>query len=634
MPKFVLIDHSLESIGGHFYEYAIHLLTAAQAAGYRVVLGTNQRFRKQKGVPSDWTVFPIFRHTTFCEFAAYVRGEVWESEGLPQRSWRQRRGKSGLRSSIVRLRERIGHMRAGWRDSKGERLLENYVSDCSSLFRSVPLEQGDHVFLPTMSEFDLTGLVRYLASAPETQQADWHLQFHFDVFQGRNPEYCQQTDQLAAMKRHFENALRRVPDHRLHFYCTTELMSDQYNRLGVSEFQTLSYPVNAAFRPPEPEQRAGTPLRISCAGHLRREKGRFFLSELVESLWTDYFAAGRIQLQIQGSRLRYRRLRARVRALARVAHTQSRRGEQPPLALVRHPLSKEDYVEFIRHSDIGLFLYDSDRYYARCSGILVEMLSAGVPVIVPGGCWLSEQIAEPIYRHQDALCRDLPVVAQIPQEEIAWRTPNSSSASERLGGNRLTFGDTHAAASCELPIPPNATDLVVRFRWVQPMEPGTYVRMHVEQYDRAGARCAQFKTLVGHRSTGASVPSLVHLERRTAYVRIKLENAFHDAAISLCDVEATLLSAAVHELSSCPAGAVGLIAADREQVPALLRDMIEHHAHYRATAHEHSRQWRREHHPQVATGVLVGNSRAVGGLAGGRCRLQRPSEVCLPGGGQ
>jgi glycosyltransferase involved in cell wall biosynthesis len=634
MPKFVLIDHSLESIGGHFYEYAIHLLTAAQAAGYRVVLGTNRRFRKQTGVPGSWTVFPIFRHTTFCEFAAYVSGEVWDSQGPTQRSWRLRRGESGLRSPMARLRERIGYVQAGWHDSQGERLLENFAHDCRSLFQSVPLERGDHVFLPTMSEFDLTGLVRFLASAPQTQQVEWHLQFHFDVFQGRNPDYCRQTDQLAAMKRHFANVLRQVPEHRLHFYCTTDLMSDQYNRLGVTEFETLPYPVNAAFRPRDPEPRTDNPLRISCAGHLRREKGRFFLSELIESLWTDYFASGRIQLQIQGSRLRYRRLKARVGALSRVAHPQSGRAEQPPLVLVRHPLSKQDYVEFIRHSDIGLFLYDSDRYYARCSGILVEMLSAGVPVIVPGGCWLSEQIAEPIYRHQDALCRDLPVVAQIPPEEISWRMPKSTRSSSGLAENLLTFADRHAAASCELPIPSTATDLVVRFRWVQPTEPGTYVRMHIEQYDRADVRCAQFMTLAGHRSTGASVPSLVHLERRTAYVRIRLENAFHDAAISLKDVQATVLSAAVHERGSCPAGAVGLIAADREQVPALLRDMIEHHAHYRATAQEHSREWRREHHPRVAAGVLVANGRAAAGIEDGRRRLKRPSEVCLPGGGQ
>jgi hypothetical protein len=49
-------------------------------------------------------------------------------------------------------------------------------------------------------------------------------------------------------------------------------------------------------------------------------------------------------------------------------------------------------------------LYDADQYYARCSGVMVEMLKAGVPVIVPAACWMAEQIAEPIFRHRDQGC--------------------------------------------------------------------------------------------------------------------------------------------------------------------------------------------------------------------------------------
>ena len=40
----------------------------------------------------------------------------------------------------------------------------------------------------------------------------------------------------------------------------------------------------------------------------------------------------------------------------------------------------------------GLFLYDPDRYVARCSGVLLEMLARGVPVIVPDKCWLADQL--------------------------------------------------------------------------------------------------------------------------------------------------------------------------------------------------------------------------------------------------
>ena len=55
-------------------------------------------------------------------------------------------------------------------------------------------------------------------------------------------------------------------------------------------------------------------------------------------------------------------------------------------------LDAESYNCFLDSADVGLFLYNPQRYVARCSGVLLEMLIRGVPVIVPKGCWLSEQL--------------------------------------------------------------------------------------------------------------------------------------------------------------------------------------------------------------------------------------------------
>ena len=45
-----------------------------------------------------------------------------------------------------------------------------------------------------------------------------------------------------------------------------------------------------------------------------------------------------------------------------------------------------------QYADVGLFLYNPQRYVARCSGVLLELLIRGVPVVVPQGCWLSDQL--------------------------------------------------------------------------------------------------------------------------------------------------------------------------------------------------------------------------------------------------
>ena len=63
-----------------------------------------------------------------------------------------------------------------------------------------------------------------------------------------------------------------------------------------------------------------------------------------------------------------------------------------PLEVMTSNLSTEAYHAWLDRADLGLFLYDPNRYVARCSGVLLEMFARGVPVIVPDRCWLADQV--------------------------------------------------------------------------------------------------------------------------------------------------------------------------------------------------------------------------------------------------
>lgn len=65
-----------------------------------------------------------------------------------------------------------------------------------------------------------------------------------------------------------------------------------------------------------------------------------------------------------------------------------------PLEVITNHLPTESYHRWLSTADLGLFLYDPTRYEARCSGILLEMLARGVPVIVPDHCWLASQVRQ------------------------------------------------------------------------------------------------------------------------------------------------------------------------------------------------------------------------------------------------
>ena len=62
------------------------------------------------------------------------------------------------------------------------------------------------------------------------------------------------------------------------------------------------------------------------------------------------------------------------------------------LEVITRHLNTESYHRWLSSADLGLFLYDPKRYEARCSGVLLELLARGVPVIVPDDCWLASQV--------------------------------------------------------------------------------------------------------------------------------------------------------------------------------------------------------------------------------------------------
>ncbi len=432
MKNFVVIDHSVKRIGGHNFEYAYHILQAAEAQGYTPVFCVNRRFYERKRLPVTWTVLPIFRHTTY------------EVHHLQEKESRLRLDASdGRNLSPNERRRRFAALLLPqwWKQRLIERyrrqqheIVAQYACDMGTAFRRLTLSAGDMVFVPTLSREDLVGLVEFFRSEPSTATVDWHLQFHFRVFEGREPEYDAQEASLDELKRLFRTAASVLPPGRANFYATTEHLAHQYNRLDAAQFETLPYPVNPRLLDVKTSAAvAAAPLRVTCAGAVREEKGTAQLYRAVEPLWKDYFENGRLQLVVQAKRLG--KLPTELRSHTRWDQhgsqrgPESTRGKSSEVAAIRWPLSIDAYLDLVRSSHIGLMLYDAEQYYVRCSGVMVEMLKAGVPVIVPAGCWMADQISESIYAHRDSVCE---------------RDPHMWRCSPR----RRQFGTTARGAGC------------------------------------------------------------------------------------------------------------------------------------------------------------------------------------------
>ena len=111
---------------------------------------------------------------------------------------------------------------------------------------------------------------------------------------------------------------------------------------------------------------------------MRREKGKRMLRPVVDCL-VDSLSARQIQFWVQASPRTARRFIGRKWTRNLHIHDHVPAASDDPIVALHNPLGRDEYLKLIRQSDIGLFLYDSNRYHARCSGILVEMSAAGKP---------------------------------------------------------------------------------------------------------------------------------------------------------------------------------------------------------------------------------------------------------------
>ena len=245
MANFFLIDQSLKDSSGHHFDYVQRVAEAANQMGFLTTIGVNRKLRKAsnsevESIGSLGSVRRTFRRTTY-QPDSYLSGlrHLTRSkiDCFPDFSaagfWK-------------RHRQRVSDF---FHRGRREKLVRRFAVDCESFFRNTLFTPNDHAFFATVSELELMGLAVFLANQPRTLQAQWHLQFHFNLFEGRPPEYEEQTHIGKAVRSCFLAALSRLSYHSINFYTTSEQLADQYNRLGVGLFESLPYPISAEFAP-------------------------------------------------------------------------------------------------------------------------------------------------------------------------------------------------------------------------------------------------------------------------------------------------------------------------------------------------------------------------------------------------
>ena len=131
---------------------------------------------------------------------------------------------------------------------------------------------------------------------------------------------------------------------------------------------------------PRAGRRLEGPVRVGVFGGARPEKGSHRLAEIVAACRRR--GAIDFNLQLANEQL----TEDQFAQLCRLA-------DEPGIDCTRGGLGRDDYVSLFARTDLALFPYQRIPYRQRASGILSESILAGLPVVVPSGTWLAEQVA-------------------------------------------------------------------------------------------------------------------------------------------------------------------------------------------------------------------------------------------------
>ncbi|MCR9135648.1 MAG: hypothetical protein NXI27_06630 [Alphaproteobacteria bacterium] len=274
----------------------------------------------------------------------------------------------------------------------------------------------DILFVPNATPAETEGLIALCRTGHSAANANWAFLYRRPLFSGFSGAHNEQLDAARVHRLEFARVRAFAPKAKVNFYTDTDELTEQYNLLGVFRFATLPVPV--VPQPCGPTNRDST-LTIGYLGDARDEKGFQYLPEVVRDF------AGRNQCS--------RSVRFCLQANFNVAEGEP--GSRYARSLLEQygadvvdlpegPFDSIEYGRLLNSMDIVLIPYSAESYRARSSGVLMEAVSVGTPVLVPTCSWMAGLLESTRREHILSLVRDREPIASVkmPFDEISDRT--------------------------------------------------------------------------------------------------------------------------------------------------------------------------------------------------------------------
>lgn len=425
-PRLFLVDDNIRDVGGHFFELAMLLAGGAHTLGFDPVLATNQRFNDFSSVPDHIRCDGVFRPRRMVRWSLGVDGNSCtrrDFDGAPRGDRFWLRAKTRLSDSMAPPSKRPQTMIRQWSD------------DLLAWLKSNQPTRNDSILINTGDDFVMLALANALRRYDCQHRLTFDVIFHFALYHSTADD----TPRASLFGQQVNDCIAQCAPHTIRLHATTDALAGQMRASGIRHsIGSIPYPTRPrSIKASSGKSSSGSlssgnpssgqvPLRIVLAGLPRAEKGREAIHDFLAAVDQPLLqtARYRVSMQMPASKSRWQPMIPKSMHDQYVSAMQTSADDSAgPFEVMTENLTTAQYHAWLDSADVGLFLYDPERYVARCSGVLLEMMVRGVPVIVPDQCYLSDEVMAAggdgsigyIYRRRDEvpglmlrLLRDLP----------------------------------------------------------------------------------------------------------------------------------------------------------------------------------------------------------------------------------
>jgi glycosyltransferase involved in cell wall biosynthesis len=256
-----------------------------------------------------------------------------------------------------------------------------HALDLARLSDRLTLASPDVVLFHSTTLLDAFGAAQWMTAHPDRDVPEIRFLFHVALEQ----EARWLNASADAVRHAYAVALALLDDRaggRVRLLAQNDALAERLERAFDRPVDAMGFPASERLRSVR-RVAPVSPLRLLYAGEARAEKGFGLLPAMAGALDRE-LRDGRLRIVCQS--MRGDVADARVEAAARALDA------RPGVELIDRFLPSNEYDALVAGCDLVLLPYDANEYRARLSAVFVDATCAGVPVIVPDGTWMSDQI--------------------------------------------------------------------------------------------------------------------------------------------------------------------------------------------------------------------------------------------------